>query len=658
MRKFVSVFVVACLAVVGSVSTGHAAGGTIYDEGFQLDPNLPQDKIGRQAVALMDRADQLEIASVLRGYPVSGRGAFRDCDGLSSRNCTAVESITFNAILQKCASPTDMNCITEFGVIAADGSKIAASFDRKFPSTAFNAFTGDVNKSLPEGGPGSLWTLPPSAGLSTPLHYVRASVQGSAAPGAKFVFTGFTAGITPVSMTTRVCERTQTWTLDNPCTPGDYPCIQNCEIYGADTYWGSVENFGNPDEKDCIMTGNADWTARTADCAARKPPSTNVKYYLTVRLSQSPQGWLHGRLAEPDISITEVAGGIELAMSGKPIHVPVVFKEQAYADLPAPLKEKYARDGGWPSSVGGSSYFRNWGLPDTDLSNGTKRNRISGPPSYGPDGIDELNAWMPYLNDTSTADRSTWSVRTLSTWERGQANSCIADKTRVTGLVVTNATQYKAGAPELNKTSGALEYKVAAPHFMSSGEVFKGVYQLIMRSDVARCIYGFTNAPIQATVDVIEENGATSTAVTSVSEANGWLRLSAVGFTHSSPTIRAKLTQETAVSAPESSSPAVTTPPARTTPSNTPAATIAPATTTRPTMKVKGTLTAKSLAVTAGLKVAAGARVTVSVSATSRKVCQVSAGKVKALKKGTCKVSVSVVAGKKKTSRSVSLTVA
>jgi hypothetical protein len=70
---------------------------------------------------------------------------------------------------------------------------------------------------------------------------------------------------------------------------------------------------------------------------------------------------------------------------------------------------------------------------------------------------------------------------------------------------------------------------------------------LALRSDVARCIYGFTSAPIQASVSIIYDDGQTKSATNVVSERDGWLKLSAKGFTYSSPTLKVSLTQETPV---------------------------------------------------------------------------------------------------------------
>jgi hypothetical protein len=64
---------------------------------------------------------------------------------------------------------------------------------------------------------------------------------------------------------------------------------------------------------------------------------------------------------------------------------------------------------------------------------------------------------------------------------------------------------------------------------------------------VARCIYGFTKAPIQAVVSIVSAEGENKVATTLIREKDGWLTLSANGFTFSSPVVRVKLSQEAEV---------------------------------------------------------------------------------------------------------------
>ena len=65
-----------------------------------------------------------------------------------------------------------------------------------------------------------------------------------------------------------------------------------------------------------------------------------------------------------------------------------------------------------------------------------------------------------------------------------------------------------------------------------------------MRSDVARCVYGFSAAPVRASLSVVNDKGDQKVATEILGEKNGWLYLSAGGFTYSSPTIKVKLEQD------------------------------------------------------------------------------------------------------------------
>jgi hypothetical protein len=70
-----------------------------------------------------------------------------------------------------------------------------------------------------------------------------------------------------------------------------------------------------------------------------------------------------------------------------------------------------------------------------------------------------------------------------------------------------------------------------------------GTYDLIIRSEAARCLYKFSKAPVSATVTVTGGNSQ-NIATTVVSEKNGWLKLAAYGFTFSTKNIKIKLTQK------------------------------------------------------------------------------------------------------------------
>ena len=86
---------------------------------------------------------------------------------------------------------------------------------------------------------------------------------------------------------------------------------------------------------------------------------------------------------------------------------------------------------------------------------------------------------------------------------------------------------------------------MAAPHFEKDGVTpFKGSYDLAIRSDVARCIYGFTDATIQASVSVLSSGSEQKIATTSFKEEAGWLNFSAKNFEFSTPKVLVRMSQK------------------------------------------------------------------------------------------------------------------
>jgi hypothetical protein len=108
---------------------------------------------------------------------------------------------------------------------------------------------------------------------------------------------------------------------------------------------------------------------------------------------------------------------------------------------------------------------------------------------------------------------------------------------------------YIGAPPTSNKAEGTLDYHVTSPHFLPDGTEFKGMYNLIIKSDVARCIYGFTSAPVSATISIVSDEGTNQVATTLFGERNGWMYLKANNFTFSAPTLKVKLTQEVVIPA-------------------------------------------------------------------------------------------------------------
>jgi hypothetical protein len=149
-----------------------------------------------------------------------------------------------------------------------------------------------------------------------------------------------------------------------------------------------------------------------------------------------------------------------------------------------------------------------------------------------------LNYLRNKVRDTTSGVNTFWNFASSGSQSN---NSCLGDTSKVLGIVTTNSMIYNGGIPEFR--NGFLNYQVAGLHYQPDGITkVQGSYDLVMRSEVARCLYGFSRAPLSATISVIGE-GDKSIATTIVSEKNGWLKLAAYGFTFSKKTIRAKITK-------------------------------------------------------------------------------------------------------------------
>jgi hypothetical protein len=239
-------------------------------------------------------------------------------------------------------------------------------------------------------------------------------------------------------------------------------------------------------------------------------------------------------MKSPDIEIRAISKGVSISIEAEPVTVPVVGLLEDKSKIPSAITSKY-------ENVGGFSWSRGSYNPATS----NKLLMIS-PDSQ--EAFDALQAWKDLIKDRANASPTAWAVRTLNL---GSSNpACFVDSTQLVGIVTTNSMVYLGSPPTFDRENQSLDYKVASPHYTSKGEVFKGTYDLQIKSEVARCLYGFSNAPISAKISIISESGEPSVATTVVNENNGWMKMAAYGFTFSSPTVRVKLSQEVAAPLP------------------------------------------------------------------------------------------------------------
>jgi len=481
------------------------------------------------------------------------------CGDVFTSACTT-QNYEFSSLLPQCTSDTDNNCISGFGAIKPDGTRIKGVFNNYFPLHAQNEYKGYIR--LPSGASGSLYTIPGVSHSGGENFYVGVNMTGfSGTPGgmgSTAMLNTFSAQIVPVGL-----EKVSS--IGSGCGPGICPNAGFTDFKYPDGTTRWVPYTPQPDGiHSCVATSSAD-----SMCAQRYDFPNDLRFYLEVRVIMTPYGWIYGRLSNPAAKVTYTSSndgsnaGVEtLYFEGAPVKTPIIYKGYKWADMPEGLRSQYNSSTGEFLKGGQQGFGNNPGHFDKP-TDPLVRNWTSTPAPNGVASIDELKAWLPYIDDKAVALQSTWSVHTLDHSQIGSTIPCYANVTQVSGIVTTNSTVYSPGPPEFDPMTGTLNYVVGAPHYTPTDEVFKGNYDLLIPSKVARCIYGFTDAPIKATISVASADGSPQVATTVVNEADGWLHMRASNFEFSTPIIKVKLTQDAPVVAAPTATPASAAPSAK-----------------------------------------------------------------------------------------------
>ena len=440
------------------------------------------------------------------------------CKSLQSSECTVPEVISyfFNSMFTKCADVSDTNCIDSFSIKGSDGNLREGVFQRNWVPGP--VFTGDKTRHIPTGYGPNTWTITNSKG-EIETYALSVGVEGFFGRLAeKSIFNSFFAAIQPIKEVPRADVRRPIANVTNRAD-GDGP--------------GSNLTFL---EKGCQI-------AEDGNCGYRLPFDLENTVVLKVRISQPVQGWLHGRMKDANISIVTAADSSQLLeIAAKPLTIPSIYGWVKWTNLPQGVKDLY------PVGSGGTgiSYAD---FTTTDLFS---RTLLTKSEVAGDRAIKEMNLWLPLLNDKAAAMRTFWVAQSIKGELPIDSKNCVRGK-GFSGVIGTNAAVYSDGPPTFDKEEQSLNYTVGASHLDSKGELFKGYYQLNLRSDVARCLYGFGSAPIQAKIEVSSSDGTPTLATTVINESDGWLKMTAAGFTFSTPKIKVKLSQEVSAPAPTAS---------------------------------------------------------------------------------------------------------
>jgi hypothetical protein len=370
---------------------------------------------------------------------------------------------------------------------------IAASFDRQIDGIKFPA---DPNLGTFEASTVSLWNAPAISAAGGRASYainVRVLQNLNRSTG-KFEPQTLSAIVMPYR------EVAGSYSVPVPST------IENAKGTGK----SGVAINGIAQE--CV------WN-ESGKCGILQQFQDGTRASLTVRLSNKIGGWFMGRLFDPNISITRFSSTANR-----------ITVEAAAVAVPR-LQATVSQGANIPNL---QNIWRGSGVMGAEWDGSAAYNE-----GYGGGAFSYLDTFRPFANDVAAGISSLWSFSSVAS---GQSNSCLSNTSKVMGIVTTNATVYDGSAPSFR--NGQLSYRVGGLHYKPDGkELNLGSYDLIIRSEAARCLYGFSKAPVQASISVISDAGTKFAATTVVSERDGWLKLAANGFTFSNKVITAKLTQ-------------------------------------------------------------------------------------------------------------------
>lgn len=510
MRRFIALL--AGLLIAASASTASAADSPSWDEEWVPPYQTQPYTFGYIGIDSTPSEQLLSFPS----YFVSIAGSqetvtsVNTCSSAKDPVCANWYFQQARSTLVPCDASITMDCLLGIEVWDPAGRPVNVTPLANMVQPDPQAFNGDPAVGLATGGLPSVYSIPGAKHDGGDLYLVKADLFSHRNMSAtKFDLMKFEAAIMPVRLVPTNDPNSKMPQISTEITP-----------YQSNV--GVVHGGGGGSCKD-FFDGKY--------CFLRQAFPEGFKFGLRVRLHQSDIGWLHGRMQDPSIDVQSVSGGVELTIAASPVRLPIVYGTIPYTQAPPEILKDFEAIPHWGAG---------WGDRYGPLSGVFMVHNHMDAAQWS---FNEVRNWLAILSDKSAAEPSMWFIQTMPGLS-GAVGRCGEAVQGLAGLVTTNAAMYLPGPPTFDAASGTLSYQVLAPHYTHNGDVFRGNYNLTLNSKVARCIYGFSSAPVQAVVSVVGASGDAIAATTVVNESGGFLYMSANGFTFSAPTINVKLMQQ------------------------------------------------------------------------------------------------------------------
>ena len=507
-RIVFKLLVIAAIFMGTIVQTNVANAGAIFPSnipalGLFLEENIDIAASADVAITMSDPGGELNDAYQSKSLI---------CSSMEDKICDEAVLVKITQHLPVCAVDPSIACISEVWAIDSSGKKTDGNYVTSLPAKWAYDRDPIPSMDLPAvRGSGALWNIPGVTNSGGEDNYFVsvmnvsyvAKAAGISLLTKKAEFANISAAITPVQKVS-----------------GNYRPNKAFDKRDGRPGFTAYGEVSTPTKERCAVTD-------TGICEVARDYPKGYRFGLNIKLGSKLSGWFHGRIALPIISTKPWKNGAEISVEAEPVKISTLDFTVPNSQIPEAIRKIVFVD---------KPFGNNGSIGDGKIYMGDNAFSLN---------MELMNAFLPAIGDKASKTKSYWSYKALNSWNEPAIQKCSDGTGELAGVVTTNALTYSSGPPIFDQDSGSLIYKVASPHFEANGDVARGSYDLALRADVARCIYGFSKAPIRAEISITSSDGSTQEIASEMlSEKDGWFYLSAKNFTFSSPTLKVKLTQE------------------------------------------------------------------------------------------------------------------
>lgn len=517
------------LGLILSFTSFSASSADFIDDQFYELP-LPTNEAGYLG-ARVDDSVSFTFSSFVIANDDAGikNGTGVPCYDFKDPECAKYPRFTYNIYLPPCSASITDDCITSVSATRSDGTLAVGKLIGTKPNFKTPAFKGDESFKMPDGWYPSTWSFDGIKHQGGDEFLLRASLLSFQNVRSSGV----------IAPQLRVSISAVSWGPDK--NSGN---------------WSKETNNVNP-QTGLMSAGGASsptcyFFLAVKECATSWALPVDVRFKVELKTRAKVSGWVNGRLSDPKVDIAPNGSGQTFSIEAAPMRVPIFVMYKKFSEYPKEFQDYNQQIGG---GAGRITFPENW----RTVYSGSGRepfDKISAFHSlstYDSQAFTEFQYFLASSDDKAVATKNLWHFESNRLFfQEGdlQLNTCSKDLTGLAGFVSTNSTMFMATPPKFNSSTQTLDYQVAAPHFDRNGQENIGRYNLIIDANIARCLYQFSKAPVQASVSVLNSDGTQQVTTSTLVERNGWLYLAVTGYKYSAPTLRVKLSQEVGTPTP------------------------------------------------------------------------------------------------------------